>query len=252
MLAITKTTVREGIRKKLLYLFLGLAAFMTVVLLSEGKVRIDDRNVTELRMVAMVGLWMTLTFTSFLAVFVAMNAIGSEVERGTTHLALVRPVSRTRFWLERWLGVTVLAWLNGVVMLGALMLVLGWKFGPSGARLVAPALLILPRAAGCLTALVTALNTGLGSALAGLGGVALALLGFFRGQLGILADAERGLLGWLAGILVTLSPPLNLVVPQTLRLGGGEGLDVGALHGCLLYIYLAAGAGLLAFSRREV
>jgi len=101
MLAITRITVREGLRKKQLYLFVGIAAFMILVLLSPGNIRWDDGKITEPRLIAQIGLWMTLVFTSFLAVFVSMNAIGSEVERGSTHLALVRPVSRARFWMER-------------------------------------------------------------------------------------------------------------------------------------------------------
>jgi len=38
--------------------------------------------------------------------------------KGSIHLALVRPVSRSRFWLERWMGVTALAWMNAALMLG--------------------------------------------------------------------------------------------------------------------------------------
>ena len=252
MLAITRITVREGLRKKQLYLFVGIAAFMILVLLSPGNIRWDDGKITEPRLIAQIGLWMTLVFTSFLAVFVSMNAIGSEVERGSTHLALVRPVSRARFWLERWLGVTALAWLNAVLMLGALMVSLGLKFGPAASKLVLPGWLLFPLPVACLTALVTVINTRLASALAGFGGIAAALFGFFRGQLGIVADAGSGLHAWVARFLVWFSPPLNRVVSQVFRMDGGGGLDFWVLHECLLYVYVAAAVGLLLFSRREI
>jgi len=252
MLAITRLTVREGLRKRQLYLFLAIAAIMILVLLSPGNIRWEESKVTEPRLIAQIGLWMTLVFTSFLAVFVSMNTIGSEVERGSTHLVLVRPVSRARFWLERWLGVTALAWLNAALMLGVLMISLGLKFGVGASRLVLPGWLLFPLPIACLTAMVAAINTRLPLALAGFGGMIAALFGLFRGQLGILADTGSGAAAWVAGALVLFSPPLNRVVSQVLRMNGGEGLDFWVLHECMLYAYVAAALGLLLFSRREV
>jgi hypothetical protein len=252
MLAITRLTVREGLRKRQLYLFLGIASFMILVLLSPGNIRWDESKITEPRLIAQIGLWMTLVFTSFLAVFVAMNAIGSEVERGSTHLVLVRQVSRARFWLERWLGVTTLAWLNAALMLGALMVSLGLKFGAGASKLVVPGWWLFPLPVACLTALVTAINTRLPLALAGFGGIVAALFGFFRGQLGIVADAGSGTHAWIAQVLVWFSPPLNRVVSQVFRMNGGEGLDFWVLHECMLYVYATAAIGVLLFSRREV
>jgi ABC-type transport system involved in multi-copper enzyme maturation permease subunit len=252
MLAITRLTVREGLRKRLLYLFLTISTFMILVMLSPGNVRLNDSIITESNLMARVGLWITLTFTSFLAVFVSMNAIGSEVERGSIHLALVRPVSRSRFWLERWMGATALAWLNAALMLGALMISLGLRFGAGSAKQVLPGCILFPLPIACLTALVITINTRLPLALAGFGGIVIALLGFFRGQLQVVADAESGVRGWVMQLLVWISPPLNRVVSQVTQINSGESLDFWVMHECMLYLYVMAAAGLILFSRREV
>jgi ABC-type transport system involved in multi-copper enzyme maturation permease subunit len=252
MLAITRLTLREGFRKRLLYLFLIIAAMMILVGLSPGNVRINDSIITESQLMAKVGLWMTLVFTSFLAVFVSMNAIGSEIERGSVHLALVRPVSRTRFWLERWLGATALAWLNAALMLAALMISLGIRFGAVSAKLVLPGCLLFPLPIACLTALVIMINTRLPLALAGFGGILAALLGFFRGQMQVIVDAESGVRASVMQGLVWICPPLNRVVSQVTQMNNGDGFDFRVMHECMLYLYVVTVLGLILFSRREV
>jgi len=252
MLAITKLAVREGLRRKLLYVFLVISAMMILLLLSPGNIRLNDSKVTEPVLIAKIGLWMTLVFSSFLAVFISQNVIGSEMERGSVHLALVRPLSRARFWLERWMGVTALAWLNAALMIGALMISLSLRFGPGSAKLMVPGLYLFPLPIACLTILVTVINTRLPMALAGFGGIAAALFGFFRGQLQIIADAESGMRAWITQLLVWLSPPLNRVVVQVIQMNSDAGLDFWVLHECMLYIYAMAAVGILLFSRREV
>jgi hypothetical protein len=252
MLAITRLTVCEGLRKRQLYLFITISTFMILAMLSPGNLRIGEGIVTESKHMAQIGLWLTLGLTGFLAVFVSMNAIGSEMERGSVHLALVRPVSRSRFWLERWMGVTALAWMNAALMLGALMLSLGLRFGAESAKLIMPGWLLFPLPLACLTALVITINTRLPLALAGFGGIIAAFLGFFRGKLQVIVDAESGTRGWITQLLVWISPPLDRVVAQVAQINGGEGLDFWVLHECMLYLYAVTALGLLLFSRREV
>ena len=225
---------------------------MILLLLSPGNIRFDDRNITEPQIIARIGLWMTLVFTCILAVFISQNAIGSEVDRGSVHLLLVRPVSRARFWLERWMGVTVLASVNAVLMLGALMISLGLRFGMDAIKLIIPGLLLFPLPVACLTGMVTAINTRLPAALAGFAGIGVALVGFFRGQFEIIAEAGSGVRAWLMQALVWISPPLNQTVGQITQFNNGDSLDFWLLHECMLYLYVTLALGLLLFNRREV
>jgi ABC-type transport system involved in multi-copper enzyme maturation permease subunit len=254
MLTICRLTVREGLRKKLIYLFLGLGGALLLLLYSRPEnIRFDDRPVTDPRLMTQVGLWTSLTFSSLLAVFVAMNAIGSERERGTTHLILVRAVSRRRFWLERWLGVTCLAWLNMAFMLAALTLALTLRCGPPAVWIVLPAAFVLPLAVACVTALVTAVNTPLSAALSGFAGLIVVLMGLSRGALELAAAGAAGFLSrMLAGLACLVAPPLDDVVPLALRIGGGQPVDLWLLHHCTVYVFVCVSLGLACFHGQEL
>ncbi len=254
MLPITRLALREGWSRRSLYALLLAAGLLLVLFMKGGKIEWDDEAITDPRLIAQVGYWIALVFTSLLAVFVAMGAISGEVERGTTQLAFVRPVSRHRFWLERYLGTTLVAWLSMAVILVFLAVALELRSGGGAFWLAGPSLLLLPLPVAGVTALVMALNTRLPAPIAGFLGAGTTLLGFYGGQLESLARSQAftGVAGILARAGCRLLPPLHEVVAQIVRLGKGRPLDFWVVHHQLAYVYVAVGVGLLLFARRRI
>lgn len=254
MLPITRLSIREGARRKLIYLFLGITGVLIFFLLNAGGVEYDDQRVTEANLLAYVGHWMCLVFTSLLAVFVSMNAIGGEVDRQSIHLVLVRPVTRFRFWLERWLGACVLGWLSMIIMLAALAVSLAIKCGPEAFQYALPGFIVLPFSVACVSALVVALNSRLPSAAAGLIGTVMVLLGFYHSQLSLLTWAREGPFDECARFVLAAIPPLSDIVPQISKMTPGHFLilDPWQLGHWLVYTWAWIALGLLCFGRREV
>jgi ABC-type transport system involved in multi-copper enzyme maturation permease subunit len=252
MLPITRVTVREGLGRKWGYLFLALSGVLFVVLLQSQNVRWDDRPITDPRLMARVGLWMALTFASLKAVFTAMGTIDAEIRRGTTHLVLIRPVTRTRFWLERWMGVTLLAWLDAALLIAALTLALVLRCGVTVVPITLAAAAAVALAVACVTAFVTLVSTAFSPSLAAGAGVAAVLLGLTGAPIALAAQAGTGAMGGVGRALSVATPPLHTAVAQGMQLASGRVPDLWVLHQELLYVFVCVCAGLALFHRREI
>jgi ABC-type transport system involved in multi-copper enzyme maturation permease subunit len=68
------------------------------------------------------GVYVVNYLASFLALFLSVGAVSSEIDSGTLHAVLARPLARSEFILGRWLGYAVL--LSGYVLAMSAMVLL--------------------------------------------------------------------------------------------------------------------------------
>jgi ABC-type transport system involved in multi-copper enzyme maturation permease subunit len=131
------------------------------------------------------GLYIVNLLSGFLALFLSVGAVSAEVDAGTLHALLARPMRRSQFLLGRWLAYAVMISVY-VVAMGSLVLVVAAVIGdyqpPDPARalglMVLAALFLLTLSLLGSTFLPTLTN----------GAVAFTLFG----------------LGWLSGVIEVL------------------------------------------------
>jgi len=160
------------------------------------------------------------------AAFLGAPAIASDVETGTVHAMLARPLRRSELLLGRWLGLAIVvagyAVISGLMAIAAVGLVSG-HVPPSPQVAVA----YLAFEAVVVLTLAVALGTRLPAIAAGSVVVVLFGLGWFAGVLGNVAvafdatplsgagDAARILIptdGLWRGVIYGLEPPVVLVL----------------------------------------
>ncbi len=235
VLVIAGLTVREIARRRILWVLLGLSV-ASVVLVGWGV----DRLVTLARSEGLeelevrIGVSQVLIMIAFMfsfvlamsAAFLAAPAIASDVETGTVHAMLARPLRRAELVVGRWLGLSVIvagyAVLSGLLAVAAVDLVSGHVPPAPG---VAVAYLAF-QAVAVLT-LALALGTRLPAIAAGAVTVVLFGLGWFAGVLSNVAvvldaaplaglgDTVRVLIptdGLWRGVIYGLEPPIVLLV----------------------------------------
>jgi ABC-type transport system involved in multi-copper enzyme maturation permease subunit len=130
----------------------------------------------------LMGVYVVNYLASFLALFLSVGAVSGEIDAGTLHAVLARPLRRSEFLLGRWLGYGVILAAYILVMVGLVLLI---ARGISGYEVPDPlpalALMLLE---GVLLLTVSLFGSTLLSTLAN-GVVVFTLLG----------------LAWLAGVI---------------------------------------------------
>jgi ABC-2 type transport system permease protein len=158
------------------------------------------------------GVYVVNYLASFLALFLSVGAVSGEIDSGTLHAVLARPLNRSEFVIGRWLGYVVMIAGYVVAMTGAILLV---------ARLVAgyevpdpgPALLLM-LLESVLLLTVSLFGSTLMPTLAN-GVVVFTLVG----------------LAWLAGIIEFVGRLLQSAPDST---GGDALLNIGTTVSLLL------------------
>ncbi len=235
VLAIAGLTLREIARRRILWVLLALSVG-SVILVGWGvdrlvaTARMEHVEELEIRIgVSQVLIMIAFMFSFVLAMsaaFLAAPAIASDVETGTVHAMLARPMRRSDLVIGRWLGLAVVvsgyAVLSGLLAIGAVALVSG-HLPP--APLVAVGYLALE--AVVVMTLALALGTRLPAIAAGAITVVVFGLGWFAGVLGNVAvafgaaplagvgDAARVLIptdGLWRGVIYGLEPPVVLLM----------------------------------------
>src|ERR1700730_8127772 len=74
------------------------------------------------------GLYIVNLLSGFMALFLSVGAISAEVDAGTLHALLARPMRRSQFLLGRWLAYALMISIY-VVAMGSLVLVVAAVFG---------------------------------------------------------------------------------------------------------------------------
>jgi Cu-processing system permease protein len=69
------------------------------------------------------GVYVVNYLASFLALFLSVGAVSGEIDQGTLHAVLARPLRRSEFILGRWVGYGALICAYVVIMTGAVLLI---------------------------------------------------------------------------------------------------------------------------------
>jgi len=283
VLAIASLTIRETARRRILWVMLGLSV-ASVVLVGWGVDRLvtlsrgESLDEVQIRIgVSQVLIMIAFMFSFVLAMsaaFLGAPAIASDVETGTVHAMLARPLRRADLFLGRWLGLAVImaayAALSGSLAIAVVRLVSGHA---PPEPVVAVAFLAFESVIVLTVALT--LGTRLPSIAAGAVTVVLFGLGWFAGVLGNVAvafgaaplagvgDAARILLpadGLWRGVIYGLEPPVVLLVVagrnatamQANPFFASAPPPLAFIAWSVAWVLLVLGAGIVLFRRREL
>lgn len=235
VLVVATLTLREIVRRRIVWVLL-LLSLASVALVGWGVERLVTlaraQGTAELEIrigVSQVLILIAFMFSFVLAMsaaFLAAPAIASDVETGTVHAMLARPMRRADLVVGRWLGLGIVvagyAVLSGLLAIGAVALVSGQT--PPQPQVAVGFLAF--QALAVLT-LALAIGTRLPAIAAGAVTVVLFGLGWFAGVLGNVAiafdaaplaggtDIVRALLptdGLWRGVIYGLEPPLVVLM----------------------------------------
>jgi len=109
---IAVNTVRESIRNKILYALL----FFAVLMIGAGVIVGALSYVESDRILQDVGLGAIRLFGVAIAIFVGINLIYKEVDRRTVYTILSKPISRAEFLLGKYVGLTLMIWMQMSIM----------------------------------------------------------------------------------------------------------------------------------------
>jgi ABC-type transport system involved in multi-copper enzyme maturation permease subunit len=283
ILVIAGLTVREFTRRRVLWILLGLS-LASVALVGWGVERLvtfaraDGVGELQVRIgVSQVLILIAFMFSFVLAMsaaFLAAPAIASDVETGTVHAMLARPLRRSDLVLGRWLGLSAVvagyAVVSGSLAIGVVRLVSG--HAPPGPQVAVGFLAF--QAIAVLT-LALSLGSRLPSMAAGAITVVVFGLGWFAGVLGNVAaafdaaplaaatDVVRVIVptdGLWRGVVYGLEPPLVVLLTTTRSAAAleanpfyaGAPPPVAFVAWSVGWVALVLVAGIAAFRRREL
>lgn len=106
VLAIARLTFREGVRMRIVIIFLIVLGFL--VLRLPFAVRGDDTLTGRLRNFLDWSLMISGFLLSLSTVFIAASTVATDLKRNTMHLVVTKPVSKLQVILGKWLGVMLL------------------------------------------------------------------------------------------------------------------------------------------------
>jgi Cu-processing system permease protein len=129
-LVITRFTLQEAVSRRLLlaglvlsFLFLGLFTLGFSFLYNRV---IDGRSgeapVTAAALLTLLGLYVVNFLAGFLALFLSVGSISGEIDSGTLHGVLARPIRRAEFIVGRWLAYVMLSGAYTTLMAGLMLL----------------------------------------------------------------------------------------------------------------------------------
>jgi ABC-type transport system involved in multi-copper enzyme maturation permease subunit len=283
VLVIAGLTVREIARRRILWVLLGLAV-ASVVLVGWGVDRLvtyaraDGVEELELRFgVSQVLILIAFMFSFVLAMsaaFLAAPAIASDVETGTVHAMLARPLRRAELVVGRWLGLSTVvagyAALSGLLAIAVVGAISGHTppepqvaiafLAFQAVSVLTLALALGTRLPGIAAGAITVVLFGLGWFVGVLGGFAIA---FEAAPLAALGETVRILIptdGLWRGVIYGLEPPLVVLAAVT---SGGEAMRANPFFAgeppppafvawAVVWVVLVRSAGIALFRRREL
>jgi ABC-type transport system involved in multi-copper enzyme maturation permease subunit len=216
ILIIARLTLREALRRRLLWALVGLTGLI-VVLTLWGFSRLAEATpitgATQTLGISQVTVMLAFMFSFVLAmtaVFAGSPAIGPDIENGLLLAVLARPIRRSELMLGRWLGLAIVlvgyALVAGYLELGAVVVATGYS--PSD-PLTAP--FYLAGEALILLTLAIVLSTRITSVAGGAIAVVAYGLTWMAGVLGGLGQAfNSDVLRW-AGAVARLILPSDVL-----------------------------------------
>jgi ABC-type transport system involved in multi-copper enzyme maturation permease subunit len=121
VIAIARNTVREALRDKVLYLFLGFAVLLLVSTKLFGMLTVGDEG----KVIKDFGLAGIQFFSMLIAVMMSVLLISREVDNRTVFNILSKPVARWQFLLGKYLGLVAVVALNMALMVTLLVVLVG-------------------------------------------------------------------------------------------------------------------------------
>jgi ABC-type transport system involved in multi-copper enzyme maturation permease subunit len=218
----------------------------------------------------LMGVYVVNYLASFLALFLSVGAVSGEIDAGTLHALLARPLRRSEFLLGRWLGYAAILAVYIVAMTGLVLLI---ARGISGYEVPGPGpALMLMLLEGVLLLTLSLFGSTLLSTLAN-GVVVFTLLGlaWLAGVIefiGRLLDNETMLnVGTLVSLLLpsdalwrgasySLQSPALLAVTGSARGGipffSSVPIATPLVVWAVGYVVVVLGGAILSFARRDL
>jgi Cu-processing system permease protein len=135
VLQIARFTLQEAISRRLILagvvISLGYIGLFTLGFHFAYDKALENSTSAEARLslgvafatLTLFGVYVVNYLSSFLALFLSVGAISGEIDSGTLHAVLARPLKRSEFVIGRWLGYAVMISVYIVAMTGLILLV---------------------------------------------------------------------------------------------------------------------------------
>jgi ABC-type transport system involved in multi-copper enzyme maturation permease subunit len=249
LLAVAANTYRETVRERVLFGLVGFVALMTVsgILMGQLSIRQDEKIIKDL------GLASIQLAGTAIALLVGAGLVSKDVERRSLYPILAKPISRDRFYLGKFMGLSFTLLVNTGTMTAGLYLTL-FALGRSldGKLLAAATLLYLSFLLVIALALFFSSTTS--ASLASLCTLGVVLAGQFSDVVMNARDVLPGVPPGLIRAVYLMLPNFRNFDVKDLAAHGdpissGQILSA-ALYGAA-YTAIVLSLGLVAFRRRD-
>jgi Cu-processing system permease protein len=251
ILAVARSTFREAVRDRVLFLVLGFAAaslalsrLLAPIALGEAPRITVDLGLSALGLIGIA-----------IVVLVGTQLVHKELERRTIHVVLSRPVSRTQYLVGKWAGLTA-TMAAAVFAMGIVLMAIGASMrGPAIVGPLVQATLMIASANALLAALAVLFSSLSTPVLSIAYTMGIYATGYWTADLRAFATQMPGLVGTLMRGFSYVLPNLELFNLRS-QVAHGEGATMLHLALALGYAgaYVAAALALavIAFERREL
>jgi ABC-type transport system involved in multi-copper enzyme maturation permease subunit len=250
LLAVATNTFRETVRERVLYNLVFFALVMTLsgLLLRQLSIEQDRKIIKD------VGLAAIDFFGTLIAIFIGVGLVSKEIEKRSLYPLLAKPLSRSEFFVGKYLGLALTLLVNTAVMTVGVLGTLRMVGYPADLHLLQA---IYPIYLGLLlvVALALLLSTQTSSALAAVGTVGVVLAGRYSDVIRNMRQVAPGAPQELVSVLYYLLPNFaNFDFKDKVAYGDPVGAGtlgfVTAYAG--FYIAVLLTLGLVSFNRRDL
>lgn len=250
MFGIMKNALRERIRRKDIYVVMGISLLLVLLCMSGAvTISVDGIPVTDIRLLLPFVLNVASVLGGGMAVALSLRTIPNEYERKTSHLVWMRGVSQWNYHGQLALANVISSVAALLVLYAGIIMFAGIK-GETGVLLKSiPGFLLFACGTVGVSLFTSAMSLLLPGMAAGVLSAAVMLAGTMQPILRTLSGVVSGLSrGILKGILA-LTPDLYESQAQAGVFLLGKQTDIHGILGGLLFLY--AGAVMVFVFRRK-
>ncbi len=250
MFGIMKNALRERIRRKDIYVVMGISLLLVLLCMSGAvTISVDGIPVTDIRLLLPFVLNVASVLGGGMAVALSLRTIPNEYERKTSHLVWMRGVSQWNYHGQLALANVISSVAALLVLYAGIIIFAGIK-GETGVLLKSiPGFLLFACGTAGVSLFTSAMSLLLPGMAAGVLSAAVMLAGTMQPILRTLSGVVSGLSrGILKGILA-LTPDLYESQAQAGVFLLGKQTDIHSILGGLLFLY--AGAVMVFVFRRK-
>ncbi len=137
MLLIARLTLQEAVRRKLVWAVLALSAVFVLLYVYGFQIVVDDFEAfndqrggepreflpreVQMSIMVMLGLWTVNFLAGVMTIFAAVGAISSEIEAGTLHVIVTKPLNRFEIIAGKYLGFLTMIVIYMSLMVGSVV-----------------------------------------------------------------------------------------------------------------------------------